>query len=251
MIGRRTFIKRAAAATALGSGLIGGARRCCGRSPAIRTSRSSSSCRLCRAGTSISSPRAVGERMSWTIRQQIAWRNRTRRRRRDQHGRRDEERSGRLHGADHPTTKNAAAAPHIANLPYDYTKELQPVCYLGRQLQYLAAHSSLGRQHRQGAGRLRQGQSGLGPASSGVGSNQHVAGEWLAKRGRHQARARALSRRRPGDQRPDRRAREDRVPRPDRSSVQHYKAGVIKLLAHTGSKRSPILPEIPTLEEAG
>jgi tripartite-type tricarboxylate transporter receptor subunit TctC len=33
--------------------------------------------------------------------------------------------------------------------------------------------------------------------------------------------------------------------------VQHYKAGVLKLLAHTGSKRSPILPEIPTLDEAG
>ena len=33
--------------------------------------------------------------------------------------------------------------------------------------------------------------------------------------------------------------------------VQHYKAGVLKLLAHTGSKRSPILPEIPTLDESG
>jgi hypothetical protein len=31
----------------------------------------------------------------------------------------------------------------------------------------------------------------------------------------------------------------------------HYKAGTIKLLAHTGSKRSPILPEIPTLDESG
>ena len=31
----------------------------------------------------------------------------------------------------------------------------------------------------------------------------------------------------------------------------HYKAGTIKLIGHTGSKRSPILPEVPTLEESG
>ena len=34
-------------------------------------------------------------------------------------------------------------------------------------------------------------------------------------------------------------------------ALKKYKAGTIKLLAHTGSKRSPILPEIPTLEESG
>ena len=31
------------------------------------------------------------------------------------------------------TNDNAASAPHIMNLSYDYTKELVPVCYLGRQ----------------------------------------------------------------------------------------------------------------------
>jgi len=33
--------------------------------------------------------------------------------------------------------------------------------------------------------------------------------------------------------------------------MPHYQAGTIKLLGHTGSKRSPILPEIPTIEESG
>ena len=42
------------------------------------------------------------------------------------------------------TNDNAASAPHIMNLSYDYTKQLQPVCYLGRQSQFLAVHSSMG-----------------------------------------------------------------------------------------------------------
>ena len=42
------------------------------------------------------------------------------------------------------TNDNAASAPHIMNLSYDYTKQLLPVCYLARQSQFLAVHSSLG-----------------------------------------------------------------------------------------------------------
>src|SRR5262245_57753349 len=41
------------------------------------------------------------------------------------------------------TNDNAASAPHIMNLAYDYTKELVPVIYLARQPQILAAHPSL------------------------------------------------------------------------------------------------------------
>src|SRR5678815_4332453 len=42
------------------------------------------------------------------------------------------------------TNDNAASAPHIMKLSYDYTKELIPVCFLGRHGQILAAHSSIG-----------------------------------------------------------------------------------------------------------
>jgi tripartite-type tricarboxylate transporter receptor subunit TctC len=42
------------------------------------------------------------------------------------------------------TNDNAASAPHIMGLSYDYTKELTPVAYLGRQSQIMAGHSSLG-----------------------------------------------------------------------------------------------------------
>ena len=44
------------------------------------------------------------------------------------------------------TNDNAASAPHIMSLSYDYTKELVPVIHLGRQPQILAAHPSLGRE---------------------------------------------------------------------------------------------------------
>ena len=42
------------------------------------------------------------------------------------------------------TNDNAASAPHILRLAYDYTKELVPVINLARQPQVLAAHPSLG-----------------------------------------------------------------------------------------------------------
>ena len=41
------------------------------------------------------------------------------------------------------TNDNAASAPHIMSMPYDYTKELTPVIYLTRQQQVLGAHPSI------------------------------------------------------------------------------------------------------------
>src|SRR6476660_7275980 len=79
------------------------------------------------------------------------------------------------------TNDNAASAPHIMHLSYDYTKELSPICYLGRQPQILAAHSSLGVSTVEELVEYVKKNPGLGYASSGVGSNQHVAGEWFAK----------------------------------------------------------------------
>ena len=86
--------------------------------------------------------RATGERMSLTIGQQVLVENRTG--------------AGGTIGMDAAmksapdgytvliTNDNAASAPHIMKLSYDYTKELIPVCFLGRHGQILAAHSSIG-----------------------------------------------------------------------------------------------------------
>ena len=148
------------------------------------------------------------------------------------------------------TNDNAASAPHIMNLSYDYTKELLPICYLGRQSQFLAVHSSLGISTVKELVEYVKKNPGLGYASSGVGSNQHVAGEWFAKaagikmehvpyRGAGQAINDLIA------------AHVKTAFLGPTALFPHYKAGTIKLLAHTGSKRSPILPEIPTLEETG
>jgi tripartite-type tricarboxylate transporter receptor subunit TctC len=247
MIGRRTFIKRAAAAAgALGSGLVS--------APAVLAQSGYPNkpikfiVPLAPGGAIDFIARAVGERMTATIGQQVVVENRTG--------------AGGVIGMDAAmksdpdgytvliTNDNAASAPHIANLPHDYTKELQPVCYLGRQSQFLAAHSSLGVNTVKELVAYAKANPGLGIASSGVGSNQHVAAAWLAKeagirldhvpyRGAGQAINDLIA------------AHVKTAFLGPTALVQHYKAGVLKLLAHTGSKRSPILQEIPTLEETG
>ena len=148
------------------------------------------------------------------------------------------------------TNDNAASAPHIMKLAYDYTKQLMPVCYLGRQPQFLAVHPSLGVNSVEGTDRLGEGQSGAGLCL--LGRRLEPARRWRMVRqgGRHQDGARALSRRRAGDQRPDRGPRENRVPRPDRAvpalqGRHDQAAGAYRLQALAD------LPEMPTLEESG
>ena len=234
MIGRRTFIKRAAAAAgALGSGLVS--------APAVLAQPGYPNkpirfiVPLAPGGAIDFIARAVGERMSGTIGQQIVVENRTG--------------AGGVIGMDAAmksdpdgytvliTNDNAASAPHIANLSYDYTKELLPVCYLGRQSQFLAAHSSLGISTVKELVEYAKANPGLGFASSGVGSNQHVAGEWLAKEAG--IKLEHVPYRGAGQAINDLIATHVKVAFLGPTAlVQHYKAGVLKLLAHTGSKRS-------------
>jgi tripartite-type tricarboxylate transporter receptor subunit TctC len=243
MIGRRTFIKRAAAAA--GTLISAPAVLAQGGYPnkPIRFIVP-----LAAGGAIDFIARAVGERMSNTVGQQIVVENRTG--------------AGGVIGMDAAmksdpdgytvliTNDNAASAPHITNLPYDYTKELMPVCYLARQSQYLAAHESVGVSTVKELIDYAKANPGLGFASSGVGSNQHVAGEWLAKEAG--VKLEHVPYRGAGQAINDLIATHVNIAFLGPTTlVQHYRAGVIKLLAHTGSKRSPILPEIPTLDEAG
>jgi tripartite-type tricarboxylate transporter receptor subunit TctC len=148
------------------------------------------------------------------------------------------------------TNDNAASAPHIMNLSYDYTKQLLPVCYLGRQSQFLAVHSSLGINSVKELVAYVMANPGLAYATSGVGTNQHVAGEWLAKEAG--IKMEHVPYRGAGQAINDLIAAHVKIAFLGPTALfPHYKAGTIKLLAHTGSKRSPILLEIPTLEESG
>jgi tripartite-type tricarboxylate transporter receptor subunit TctC len=192
--------------------------------------------------------RAVGERMSQTIGQQVVVENRTG--------------AGGTIGMDSAlksppdgytvliTNDNAASAPHIMSLGHDYTKELVPVAYLGRHGQILAAHSSLGVNSVAELIAHAKGNPGLGLATSGVGSNQHVLCEWFKReagirmdhvpyRGAGQAINDLVA---------------DHVKTAflgPTALVPHYRAGTLKLLAQSSGKRGPTLQEVPTLEEAG
>ena len=148
------------------------------------------------------------------------------------------------------TNDNAASAPHIMSLSYDYSKELMPVCYLGRQSQIMAVHSTLGVSSVKELIDYVKANPGLGFATSGVGSNQHVAGEWFAKeaglkmehvpyRGAGQAINDLIA------------AHVKMAWLGPTALMPHYKAGTVKLLAQSASKRAPTLPEVPTLEDAG
>src|SRR6187401_3009066 len=139
MIGRRSFIKNAAAA-ALGGSAFG--------LPLARAQQAWPShpikfiVPLAPGGAIDLIARTVGEVLTRTLGHQVVVENRTG--------------AGGTLGMDLAlksapdgytvliTNDNAASAPHMMSLGYDYTKELLPVCYLGRQPQVLAVHPSLG-----------------------------------------------------------------------------------------------------------
>jgi tripartite-type tricarboxylate transporter receptor subunit TctC len=149
------------------------------------------------------------------------------------------------------TNDNIASAPHVMRLNVDFLKDLLPVCMLGRQPQALAVHPSIGAVNSVAdLVALAKEKSGLGCATSGVGSNQHVLLEWFAKNAGIKL-----------DHVPYRGAGQainDLVAGHVKMGflgptalIPHYKAGTLRLLAQTGETRSRSLPEIPTLQESG
>jgi tripartite-type tricarboxylate transporter receptor subunit TctC len=148
------------------------------------------------------------------------------------------------------TNDNASSAPHIMNLAYDYSKEMLPVCYLGRHGQILAAHNSVGVSSLKELVEYTKKNPGVGVGTSGVGSNQHVLCEWF----RREADIKL-------DHVPYRGAGQainDLVAGHVKTAIlgptammPHAQAGTIKMLAASSSKRAPTLPDVPTFEEAG
>jgi tripartite-type tricarboxylate transporter receptor subunit TctC len=244
-IGRRTFIKNAAAAsTALSSGLL--------TAPAVWAQDAYPSkpikfiVPLAPGGAIDFIARAVGERMSQSIGQQIVVENRTG--------------AGGTVGMDGAmksdpdgytiliTNDNAASAPHIMNLSYDYTKVLLPVCYLGRHGQILAAHSSMNVKTVKELVDYVKANPGLGTATSGVGSNQHVVLEWFKREAG--INLQHVPYRGAGQAINDFIAAHVKVAFLGPTSMMpHAAAGTITMLAQTTSKRAPTLPNVPTLDE--
>ncbi len=148
------------------------------------------------------------------------------------------------------TNDNAASAPHILKLSYDYTKVLLPVIDIAHQPQVFAVHPSLGVNSVKEYVDYAKKNPGVGFASSGVGSNQHVIGEWFAReagiklehvpyRGAGQAVTDLLA------------GHVKSAFLGPTALINHHRAGSIKIIAQTSAKRAPTLTDIPTLEESG
>jgi tripartite-type tricarboxylate transporter receptor subunit TctC len=148
------------------------------------------------------------------------------------------------------TNDNAASAPYILKLKYDYTKVLVPVIDIAHQPQVFAVHPSLGVGSITEFVEYVKKNPGLGFASSGVGSNQHVIGLWFAReagikmehvpyRGAGAAVGDLLG------------GHVKCAFLGPTALIAHHRAGAIKILAQSSAKRAPTLPDIPTLEESG
>src|SRR6185503_20880923 len=74
-----------------------------------------------------------------------------------------------------------SSSPHPYKLAFDPMRDLVPVIQFTRQPLVLAVHPSLGVGSLGALIALAKTKPGLGYATSGSGSGQHMAGEWLAK----------------------------------------------------------------------
>jgi len=149
------------------------------------------------------------------------------------------------------TNDNVASAPHVMRLNVDFLQDLLPVCLLGRQPQGLAVHRSLTEVQSVGdLVKLVKQRPGMGCATSGVGSNQHVLLEWFAREAG---------------------VKFDHVPYRGAGQaindlvaghvlvgilgptalIPHHKTGSIRIIAQSSPARSRSLPEVPTLAESG
>ena len=139
---------------------------------------------------------------------------------------------------------------HLYKLGFDPMKDFVPVIQFTRQPLVLAVHPSLGVNNVAELIAVAKAKPGLGYATSGSGSGQHMVGEWLAKlagvklthvpyKGGGQAITDLVG---------------GQVQIGSLGStpvIPHYKAGKLKIIAQTTATRSSSLPEVPTYQESG
>lgn len=140
--------------------------------------------------------------------------------------------------------------PHLYTMPFDPQKDFLPVVQLTRQPIVLAAHPSTGVNSVAELIAAAKSRPGMGFATSGAGSGQHIAGEWFARlagiqlthvpyKGGGQAIVDLLG---------------GQVPLGSLGStpvIPHHKAGKLKIIAQTTATRAAALPDVPTYQEAG
>jgi tripartite-type tricarboxylate transporter receptor subunit TctC len=145
---------------------------------------------------------------------------------------------------------NIVSAPHVQRLGVEYLKDVMPVSLLGRQPQVLAVHPSLEVKSVAEAVAAVKKQPGLGCATSGVGSNQHVLMEWFNKVA--DIKLDHVPYRGAGQAINDLVAGHVKIAfLGPTATLPHGLAGTIRLLAQSGEARAPSMPDLPTLQEAG
>jgi tripartite-type tricarboxylate transporter receptor subunit TctC len=148
------------------------------------------------------------------------------------------------------STDQVTTLPHIMKLNFDALHDLVPVIQLSRQPVVLAVHASLGVDTLAGFVALAKARPGLSYATSGIGSQQHIAAAWFAQLAG--IKLEHVPYRGGGQAINDLIAGHVQVGSLGSSPlIPHYKAGTLRLLAQTTATRSPSLPEVPTYQEAG
>jgi tripartite-type tricarboxylate transporter receptor subunit TctC len=143
-----------------------------------------------------------------------------------------------------------ASNPHLFKLSWDPFRDLVPVIQLARQPVVLTVHPSLGVSSVAEFVSAARQKPGLGYATSGAGSQQHMTAEWFAKLAG--IRLTHVPYKGGGQAITDLVGGQIQVGSLGSSPlIPHYKAGKLKLLAQSTAARSPSLPEVPTFGEAG
>jgi tripartite-type tricarboxylate transporter receptor subunit TctC len=145
---------------------------------------------------------------------------------------------------------NIVSAPHVQRLGAEFLKDVMPVSLLGLQPTVLAVHPSFEANSVAELVAAVKKQPGIGCATSGVGSNQHVLMEWFNKTA--DIKLDHVPYRGAGQAINDLLAGHVKVALlGPTATLPQAAAGKIKLLAQSGEARSPAMPDLPTLQEAG
>ncbi len=142
------------------------------------------------------------------------------------------------------------SSAHLYPLTFDPMKDLVPVIQFTRQPLVLAVHPSLGVGTVGELIALAKTKPGMGYATSGAGSGQHMAGEWLARLAGIQLTH--VPYKGGGQAITDLIAGQVQIGSLGSTPViPHHKTGKLKIIAQTTATRSASLPEVPTYQEAG
>jgi tripartite-type tricarboxylate transporter receptor subunit TctC len=143
-----------------------------------------------------------------------------------------------------------AINPALRSLPYDSVKDFEPVTRLAEVPNILTIYPPLGARNAQEVAAMAKAKPGtLSFGSAGVGSSQHLAGELFRKMAGinilhvpYKSGAAVVI---------DLVAGRVQMTFGSNTSLPHIRGGRLKALAVTTLKRSPALPDLPTMHESG